>query len=109
MLNLFSWLRLEIRFITALLTFALTTGLFLGQVYGEVWTDVSGMPIGNSPETTAMLQEVLKQIEAALDLLLAANTQDEFDAAVSRAMLPFFAMGENLQKIISEDFPAPNP
>lgn len=69
----------------------------------------SGIAIGNSPETTAMLQEVLKQIETALDLLLAANTQDEFDTAVRQAMLPFFTMGENLQRIMTQEFPAPNP
>ncbi|XZE52421.1 SHD1 domain-containing protein [Planctomycetaceae bacterium SH139] len=52
----------------------------------------SGMQIGNSPETTAMIAEMVRQIDTALDPLLAANTQQDFDIALGQAILPFLGM-----------------
>jgi hypothetical protein len=52
----------------------------------------SGMQVGNSPETKAMISGVIQQIELALKPMLAATTQQEFDFAVGQSLTPLMML-----------------
>jgi hypothetical protein len=51
-----------------------------------------GMAVGNSPETDAMIKEVITQADKAMTPLLAANSQQEFDFALGQALFPLMMM-----------------
>lgn len=57
----------------------------------------SGMEIGNNPDTNLMIAAMVRQIDALLDPMLAAEDQQAFDSAVGQAMLPFLGLGDGPQ------------
>lgn len=52
-----------------------------------------GLPVGNSPETDAMIRDVIAQADKALTPLLAASSQQEFDFAIGQVLFPLMMMG----------------
>lgn len=51
-----------------------------------------GVVVGNSPETEAMIKQVITQADNAMTPLLAAKTQQEFDFALGQVLFPLIMM-----------------
>jgi hypothetical protein len=51
-----------------------------------------GIPVGNGPETDAMIKQVIEQTDKAMTSLLAAKSQQEFDFALGQVLFPLMMM-----------------